>query len=172
MSNTYRQASTSPASAEGMAKDPDNEFLWKYSRRRLSAEEVRDSLLAASGRLNEKAGGPSVMVPVDEELTKLLYKPTQWQIAEDKTEHDRRSIYLIYKRNLHLPIMEAFDAPDLLLSCPKREQSTHAPQALELMNGAFSNDVARSLAARLDREAKSPDAQVALAYRLTAGRAP
>jgi len=60
----------------------------------------------------------------------------------------------------------------MLLSCPKREQSTHAPQALELMNGAFSNDIARSLAARLDREAKTPDAQVTLAYRLTAGRAP
>ncbi|MEP7366800.1 MAG: DUF1549 and DUF1553 domain-containing protein, partial [Acidobacteriota bacterium] len=172
MSSTYRQASTAPSSAQGMAKDPDNELVWKFSRRRLSAEEVRDSLLAASGRLNEKAGGPSIMVPVDEELTKLLYKPTQWQIAGDNTEHDRRSIYLIYKRNLHLPIMEAFDAPDLLLSCPKREQSTHAPQALELMNGAFSNDIARSLAARLDREAKTPDAQVALAYRLTAGRAP
>ena len=172
MSSTYRQASTSPASAKGMAQDPDNELLWKMSRRRLTAEEVRDSLLAASGRLNTKMGGPSIMVPVDEELTKLLYKPGQWQVAADKTEHDRRSIYLIYKRNLRLPIMEAFDAPDMLISCPKREQSTHAPQALELMNGAFSNDIARSLAARLDREAKTPDAQVTLAYRLTAGRAP
>jgi hypothetical protein len=112
------------------------------------------------------------MVPVDEELTKLLYKPTQWQVAGDKNEHDRRSIYLIYKRNLHLPLMEVFDAPDLLLSCPRREQSTHAPQALELMNGAFSNDIARALAARLDREAKTPAEQVTLAYRLTAGRPP
>jgi len=172
MSSTYRQASTSPVSARGMADDPDNELLWKFSRRRLTAEEVRDSLLAASGRLNAKMAGPSIMVPVDGELTKLLYKPAQWQVAEDKTEHDRRSIYLIYKRNLRLPIMEAFDSPDMLLSCPKREQSTHAPQALELMNGAFSNDIARSLAARLDREAKTPDAQVTLAYRLTAGRAP
>lgn len=172
MSNAYRQASTSPASALGMEKDPGNEYLWKFSRRRLTAEEVRDSMLSASGRLNLKAGGPSIMVPVDEELTKLLYKPAQWQVAQDVSEHHRRSIYLIYKRNLRLPIMEAFDAPDMLISCPRREQSTHAPQALELMNGPFANGAARAFAARLDREAKTPEAQVALAYRLTAGRAP
>ncbi|MBK7930169.1 MAG: DUF1549 domain-containing protein [Bryobacterales bacterium] len=172
MSSTYRQAATSPPSAAGMAKHPDNELLWKYSRRRLTAEEVRDSMLTAAGRLNLKAGGPSIMVPVDEELTKLLYKPGQWQVAKDKSEHDRRSVYLMYKRNLRLPIMEAFDAPDMLISCPRREQSTHAPQALELMNGPFANEIARTFAARLDAEAKTPDAQVTLAYRLTAGRAP
>jgi hypothetical protein len=172
LSNTYQQASTSPLSAKGMEKDPENTLLWKFSRRRLTAEEVRDSMLAISGRLNLKAGGPSIMTPVDEELTKLLYKPGQWQVAKDKTEHDRRSIYLIYKRNLHLPLLEVFDAPDLLTSCARREQSTHAPQALELLNGPTSNDLAKSFAARLDREAHTPAEQVELAYRLAAGRAP
>ena len=58
----------------------------------------------------------------------------------DPAQYDRRSIYLIDKRNLRLPFMEVFDAPDTLLSCARRESSTHAPQALELLNGDFSNE--------------------------------
>jgi hypothetical protein len=69
-------------------------------------------------------------------------------------------------------LLEVFDAPDLLTSCARREQSTHAPQALELLNGPTSNDLAKSFAARLDREARTPAEQVELAYRLAAGRAP
>jgi hypothetical protein len=69
--------------------------------------------------------------------------------------------------------MEVFDAPDLQVSCPRRESSTHAPQALELMNGDIANHQAEALAARLAKEAgDSPLQQVNLAYRLTAGRAP
>ncbi len=68
--------------------------------------------------------------------------------------------------------MEVFDAPDMQISCPRRETSTHAPQALELMNGDFANDIAKTFAARLDRQAKGADAQVDLAYRLAAGRSP
>ena len=109
-------------------------------------------MLAVSGRLNLKAGGPSVMVPVDPELVKLLYKPSQWQVARAATEHDRRSIYLIAKRNLRLPFLETFDAPALLTSCARRESSTHAPQALELLNGRLSNDLAAAFAGRLERE--------------------
>jgi len=109
-------------------------------------------------------------VPVEQELVNLLYKPSQWAITKDVTEHDRRSIYLLHKRNLRLPMMEVFDAPDLQTSCARRETSTHAPQALELLNGTMANDMAQSLASRLDREARTPAAQVDLAYRLAAGR--
>ena len=173
MSETYRQDSTNAAvAAAGETQDPENALLWKFSRRRLEAEEIRDSMLALSGRLNLKAGGPSVILPVDPELVNLLYKPAQWAVNKDAREHDRRSVYLLHKRNLRVPMMEVFDAPDLQTSCARRESSTHAPQALELMNGAFANDVAKSLAARLDREGKTPAAQVELAYRLAAGRAP
>jgi hypothetical protein len=173
MSETYRQASTNPAMATaGGTQDPENALLWKFSRRRLEAEEIRDSMLAVAGRLSSKTGGPSVIIPVDSELVNLLYKPAQWAVNKDTGDHDRRSIYLLHKRNLRVPMMEVFDAPDLQTSCARRESSTHAPQALELMNGAFANDVAKSFAARLDREAKTPAAQVDLAYRLAAGRAP
>ena len=86
-------------------------MLWQFPRRRLTAEEVRDAMLVASDRLNAKAGGPSVVVPVDADLVKLLYDPSQWTVTPDEREHDRRSVYLLAKRNLRLPFMEAFDQP-------------------------------------------------------------
>ncbi|MGH9722938.1 MAG: DUF1549 and DUF1553 domain-containing protein [Bryobacteraceae bacterium] len=172
-SNAYRQTSAPPASAAAQQKDPENKLLWKYSRRRLEAEEIRDALLAVSGSLNPKAGGPSIMVPIDKELVNALYKPSQWAVPQDKREHVRRSVYLIAKRNLRLPFMEAFDAPDMQVSCARRETSTHAPQALELLNGDLANQQADVLAARLESEAGSdPRKQVDLAFRLVAGRAP
>jgi hypothetical protein len=173
LSNAYRQASVSPRAAEFAPRDPDNRLLWRFSRRRLTAEEIRDAMLSVSGRLNLKAGGPSVMIPVDPELVGLLYKPSQWEVTEPAREHDRRSIYLIAKRNLRLPFMEVFDQPTALTSCARRESSTHAPQALELLNGKLANYMAAALAGRLRAEAADePSARVRLAYRLATGRLP
>jgi Protein of unknown function (DUF1553)/Protein of unknown function (DUF1549) len=173
LSSTYRQASSTPMSEIAAAKDPENRLLWKFSRRRLESEEIRDAMLAVSGILNPEMYGPSVMVPVDKELVAMLYAPKQWQVAEDAAEYQRRSIYLIAKRNLRLPFMEAFDQPALLTSCARRESSTHAPQALELLNGDFSNQMARAFAARLDNEAgATATQQVERAYWLATGRAP
>jgi hypothetical protein len=130
-------------------------------------------MLAVSGRLNLREGGASVMVPVDPELVGLLYKPSQWQVAHGETEHSRRSIYLIAKRNLRLPFMETFDAPALLTSCARRESSTHAPQALEMLNGRLSNDLAQAFARRLEREAgDDPERVVDRAFQLALGRPP
>jgi hypothetical protein len=173
LSNTYQQSSQSPIAKAAYEKDPENKLLWKFSRRRLEAEEIRDSMLAVAGALNLKAGGPGVIVPVDQTLVDLLYKPSQWAVDKDPNEHNRRSVYLIAKRNLRLPFMEVFDAPDMQLSCPRRESSTHAPQALELLNGDTSNRMAEALAARLEKEApKQPAKQVDLAFRLATGKAP
>jgi hypothetical protein len=175
LSNTYRQSSrpSQDAAAEAGRDDPENRLHWHFSRRRLTAEEIRDAMLAASGRLNSRAGGRSVMVPVDAELTKLLYKPSQWQVARDATENDRRSVYLMAKRNLRLPFMETFDAPAMLTSCARRESSTHAPQALEMLNGRLSNDLADAFAARLARESGGDPARaVDRAFTLALGRSP
>jgi hypothetical protein len=173
LSNTYQQASESPIEKAAAATDPENKLLWKFSRRRLTAEEIRDAALSVAGRLNVKTGGPSVIVPVEQELIDLLYKPSQWAVTPDPAEHDRRSVYLIAKRNLRLPFMEVFDAPDLQISCARRESSTHAPQALELLNGDFTNRMADALADRLQKEAGASHArQIDLAYRLATGRAP
>jgi hypothetical protein len=172
LSSAYRQSSSSPIENAAGEKDPDVALVWKYNRRRMDAEQMRDSMLAVAGRLNAKEGGPSVIVPAEQEMINLLYKPSQWAVTKDAAEHDRRSIYLLHKRNLRLPMMEVFDAPDMQTSCARRETSTHAPQALELLNGTVANDLAQSLAARLDREAKNDQQKIDRAYRLAAGRAP
>ncbi len=170
--NAYRQAS-STVNSVASDKDPENTLLWKFSRRRLDAEEIRDAMLAVSGKLNVKAGGPSIMIPIDKGLVNALYKPSQWAPPKDVSEFNRRSVYLIAKRNLHLPFMEVFDAPDLLTSCQRRASSTHAPQALELLNGDISNQQAEALMNRLEADAgPDPRKQVDLAYRLVSGRAP
>ena len=173
-SSTYRQASRNPASeARAMETDSGNRLLWRGPSRRLSAEEVRDAMLAVSGELNLAQGGKSVMLPVEDELVDLLYDPTQWRVPADASQHRRRSIYLIAKRNLRLPFMEVFDQPALLTSCARRETSTHAPQSLELLNGRISNEMAEQFAARLNREASGQPASIArLAYLLATGRPP
>ena len=149
LSSTYRQASSAdPAvlsaapvilsAAKNLAgapeRDTENRWLSHFPRRRLQAEELRDAMLAVAGVLNEQAGGPSVVVPVEAELVNLLYAPSQWVVTEHREEHFRRSLYLLAKRNLRLPLLEVFDQPDRQTSCARRETSTHAPQALELLN--------------------------------------
>lgn len=172
LSSAYRQASRSSIEADGMTKDPENKLLWKFNRRRLEAEEIRDSMLALSGKLNEKAGGPSVMISIDAELINDLKRPQNWQTTRDKKEHYRRTLYMIYKRNLILPFMQVFDSPDTLLSCARRDQSTHAPQALELMNGKTSNELAAALAGRLAQAGSTPRQRIEYGWKLVTGRAP
>jgi hypothetical protein len=172
LSSTYRQSSR-PASTQVRLADPDNRLLGRFSRRRLEAEEIRDSMLAISGIFNRKAGGPSVIPPVEQDLIDLLYDPAQWAITPDRREHNRRSIYLIAKRNLRLPFAEAFDQPNLQTSCPRRVSSTHALQALELLNGQTSNRLAGAFAARLLREVgPDPSRQIERAYQLATARSP
>jgi hypothetical protein len=175
LSATYRQASVIPQSAirSPQSMDPEDRLLWRFPRRRLSAEEVRDAMLSASGALNRRAGGPSVVLPVEPDLVRLLYDPAQWVATPNEREHDRRSVYLFAKRNLRLPFAEAFDQPDAQTSCPRREQSTHALQALELLNGATSNRLAAVFARRLENEAGTDrDGIIRLAFLLAAGREP
>jgi hypothetical protein len=173
LSSTFRQNSQHPNSRVLAETDPENRLCWRFNRRRLSAEEIRDAMLAVSGSFNPQIHGPSVMVPVDRELINLLYNPTQWLTSEDDSEHARRSVYLLAKRNLRLPFMEAFDAPALQTSCSMRDTSTHAPQALELLNGNFSNEMAAIFAERLKSECHDQPGQIVdRAYRLSVGRAP
>src|SRR5438874_10698460 len=106
-------------------------------------------MLMIAGRLNLKSAGPSVLVPIESDLVKLLYTPSQWTVTPDRKEHDRRSVYLLAKRNLRLPFMGAFDQPEATTTCSRRESSTHALQALELLNGPLANDLVASFADRI-----------------------
>ncbi len=175
LSNTYRQAGA-PQHAEvamARAKDPENLLLWHFPRRRLSAEELRDAMLTVAGQLNLKAGGPSVVIPLEKDLVGLLYDPAQWKVTADVREHDRRSIYLIAKRNLRPPFGQVFDQPDLQTSCSRRESSTHALQALELTNGELANRLAKAFLKRLEQQPGTDPARIVDdAFLLTTGRLP
>jgi hypothetical protein len=173
LSSAYRQSSRAVDEKIAQRLDPDDRLLWRFPKRRLSAEEIRDAMMSAAGRINLKVGGPSVMLPVEADLIGQLYKTSQWQVTSDPDEQRRRSIYLIAKRNLRLPFMEAFDQPALATSCSRRESSTHAPQALELLNGRIANEMAAALADRLEKDCAGDKARMLEeGYQLTVGRSP
>ena len=173
LSNTYRQAYVAQPGEAAQTADPRNRLLWSFPRRRLEAEQMRDAMYAAAGLLNPQRYGPSVITPIEPELVNQIYNPAQWAVHPDPAQHNRRSIYLFQKRNIRMPFMEVFDVPDTLLSCARRESSTHAPQALELLNGPLTQKVSVALAERLRREAgPSSEKQMDLAFMLVLGRPP
>jgi hypothetical protein len=173
LSRTYRQASQSHSPSKVNSIDPDNAMLSRFSTRRLSAEEIRDSMLLVSDQINLKVGGASIILPVDQQLVAQLYKPSQWEVTPDSNERLRRSVYLFAKRNLRLPFMEVFDQPTTQTSCSQRLQSTHAPQALELLNGSIANSLAEAFADRILREAEGDiPQQVETGFLLALGRGP
>jgi hypothetical protein len=186
LSSTYRQTSRlgAPAgSAEERAAaaarwqraleaDPENILLGRANRKRLEAEAIRDALLAASGALSPRRGGPGIMVPLPEEVLRAVRKD-HWTVSPDEEDHRRRSIYLFVRRNLRLPLFEVFDRPDTNASCPRRDRSTTAPQALTLMNSEETLARARDLARLVSKEAgEDREAAIDLAYRRTLARAP
>jgi hypothetical protein len=177
LSNTYQQTSRLPAGARAKTVDPANRWLSRMNRQRLQGETLRDSVLAAAGTLNRKLGGPMVRVPLEPEVYDLIFTEGEpdglWLVTPDPREHTRRSIYLFAKRNVRLPMLEAFDQPDSLTSCPVRPVSTFAPQALILLNGPFLQEQSKALAGRLLRECgPAVDRQVDRAFHLTLARPP
>ena len=139
------------------------------NRKRLEGEAVRDALSAVSGLLNAKMGGPGVVLP---EFARAAGGSKPVPVTADAKEHNRRSIYLLSRRNLRYVFLEAFDLPDSNLSCPKREKSTTAPQALALLNSPEAIAAARAFAGRVEKEAKSEAERIDRAYRLALGRPP
>jgi hypothetical protein len=155
--------------SKALAVDPGNILLWRMNRLRLEGEVIRDSLLAVSGRLNQKLGGPGVFPPIPADAIKGA---KGWNVTADAREHERRSLYIFAKRNLRFPFLEVFDAPDSNLTCPERGRSTTAPQSLTLLNAEEVLAASKTVSARLEREAKEPRERVALAYRLILNRPP
>ena len=155
--------------SQALATDPENRLLWRMNRLRLEGEVIRDSLLAVSGRLNPKLGGPGVFPPIPAAAIKGA---RGWNVSADSREHERRSLYIFSKRNLRFPFLEVFDAPDSNLTCPERGRSTTAPQSLTLLNADEVLAASRALTARIERDARVPRERVALAYRLILSRPP
>ncbi|QEH33787.1 hypothetical protein OJF2_23160 [Aquisphaera giovannonii] len=174
-SATYRQSSR--PGGKGAGADPDNTLYGRMNRRRLDAEGVRDAMLAASGELNPRMGGPGVLAPIEKEVKDLIFTESEevdlWPVDRDTREHARRSLYLFRKRNVRYPLLESFDSPDAQFPCPRRENSTHALQALNLLNGEFAMNRATALAARVFREAGPGEhARIDRIYRLALCRPP
>jgi hypothetical protein len=141
--------------------------------RRLSGEEVRDSILAVSGSLNLKQFGPSTYPKIPKEVLAGQSVPGQGWPTSSAEEGNRRSVYAHVKRSLRVPILVGFDQPDPDSSCPVRYVTTVPTQSLGLLNGEFANEQAAAFAARLRREhPDDPKAQVTRAIRLTTGRVP
>ncbi|MGH7292760.1 MAG: DUF1553 domain-containing protein, partial [Myxococcota bacterium] len=149
MSATYRQAGgvepASPVMRNPEAAAQKVSLYAHFPRRRLTGEQLRDSMLMAAGRLNLKPLGESVRLPLPPEVSETLLK-NQSKVTADASEHDRRSIYVFSRRNLRYPLFDLFDRPDARMSCGRRNESTTAPQSLMLFNSAFSLSMAQSLA--------------------------
>src|SRR5204862_339353 len=146
MSDAYRRSANPTASAR--ERDPANELLSHWTRRRLESEEIHDAALQVTGELNLKMfGTPVVPALTTEEMYGMIGKPEEaWPVTADPAEHRRRSVYMLARRTFQQPMSEAFDTPDGVLTCPRRNESTTAPQSLALLNSRFMMERARSLA--------------------------
>jgi mono/diheme cytochrome c family protein len=175
-SRAYRQSSHSNDVARKV--DPDNRLLWHMPLRRLEAEEVRDAILAVSGRINRRPSGRPVPVTPDTTGQIILGIDTRDGAGRPRGEPGlvgedfyRRSIYVQVRRSMPLSVLETFDVPNPSPCCEKRASSTVAPQSLLLMNNGFMVRSASAFAERLRREAGSDlRAQVARAWKLAFGR--
>ena len=146
MSATYRQSSRHRDDAAKV--DPANRLLWRMNLRRLEAEVLRDSILAASGKVNLQGGGPGIKPRVRAELLTASQRNKWPVVTEENKKHWRRSVYIYSKRQLLMPMMELFDAPTTTDSCSVRLASVVPTQALLLMNDEFVEDQAGYLAER------------------------
>jgi hypothetical protein len=168
-SSVYRQSSRFHEA--NAAIDAGNQFLWRMNRRRLAAEEIRDSILAVSGELNLEMGGPGFYLF---ELEKTEHSPHFEYHKFDPSDaaSHRRSIYRFIVRSQPDPWMTRFDCADSSQSTPKRDDTLTALQALSLLNNRFTLIMAERFAERLEDEANDLPAQIERAMMLIAQRRP
>jgi hypothetical protein len=167
-SQTYRQSAA--FRAEAAATDADSRFLWRFPPRRLSGEELRDTLLALAGQLDTRMSGPGFRLYRYLEDNVATYVPRD----EHGPETYRRAVYHQNARASRLDLLTDFDCPDSAFAAPRRAATTTPLQALTLMNHRFTLDMAGFLARRLEQEAgaDNPEGQVRRAFALAYARLP
>ncbi len=166
-SNAYRQSSA--WRADGGEADADSRLLWRFPPRRLSAEEIRDTILTVSGNLKTKMGGPGFRLYHYMRDNVSTYEP----LDEHSPETYRRSVYHQNARASVVDLMTEFDQADCTLSTPRRSQTTTPLQALTMMNHGFTMDMAESMAARVETESKANDkSKIEKVFRLAYQRDP
>jgi hypothetical protein len=167
LSSTYRQSSAPREEAQKV--DPTDRLLWAFPRQRLDAEQIRDSLLAASGLLEDKLGGPPVFPPIPVNLDNR----NAWPTSENPHDQHRRSVYVFVRRNTPYPLLDTFDWANPQIVHNKREVTTTAPQALALVNSDLVFKWSKALAARITREAGSSEsARIDRLYQILYSRLP
>lgn len=164
LSRTWQLASTD--NDEDMKADPANESYWKFTRRRLDAESIRDTMLFVSGELDERSGGEHPFP-----------RPTTWGFTQHAPfvavyETKRRSVYLMQQRLRKNPYLALFDGADPSSSTGVRLLSTTPLQALYLMNDPFAHGMATKFAQRIISESKAESARLARAFQLALSRSP
>lgn len=171
LSSTYRQSSANHP--KGMDIDPDNQLFWRQSVRRLSAEQVRDSVLAVTGQLNEQQYGESFFQTLSREVLASQSQPGSGWGQSPPADQARRSIYIRVKRSLPVPMLAAFDFPETDISCEARFLTTQPGQALGMLNSDWMQQQSAALYQRVVREAGDDIAAQAMrALQLTSGHAP
>ena len=169
MSNTYRMSSR--PNPTNLAQDPINNLLWRFDIRRLTAEELRDSLLQVAGNLNTTMFGPGIYPVMPEEAAASSSTGTGKWGESSPEEAARRSVYVHARRSLRLPILASFDAPEGDISCPIRFATTQPTQALGMLNSTFVNEQAKLLADRVTKEVgDDPRSQVQRAIEIVVSR--
>jgi hypothetical protein len=182
LSRAYQRASGPASDDEVPASDPDNRLLWRQNPRRLEAEAIRDALLSVGGLLLGERGGPPRWPPVPDDILRANPaviefmkegadgRPQGWY-AQPLEETFVRSVYLVRKRSLPLPFLQPFDLPDGVAPCGRRDATTVAPQALNLMNDELVIRAASGLADRVrDSVGEDPVAWPAAVVRLALQR--
>jgi hypothetical protein len=150
-SAAYRRASQGPEVSEAAAKDPLNRFVARMTVRRLSAEQIRDAAVAASGELDPQSGGEA----------------GDWKTSR------RRAVYLKVLRNRQDPTLEVFDAPDGIFTTPVRNVTTTSTQSLFMINGPWTMERAKAFARRVGSDSSlTHEQRVAMVYALAYGRPP
>jgi hypothetical protein len=164
LSETYQLSSA--YDQDDAALDPEDRWLWRYPRRRLDAESIRDAMLAVSGRLDRRRPGRHPFPPIE------AWHWTQHNAFKTVYPTSHRSVYLMTQRLLKHPYLGIFDGPDTNSSTDVRTRSTVPLQALFLMNNPFVRDNAAGLARLMIAASIRPETQIARGYELAWGRPP
>jgi len=146
--------------------DPKNDYQWKFNRRRLDAEEIRDAILAVAEDLDTNMGGPQPFPP------ETTFKYTQHQQFFAVYDNHQRSVYLMQQRQRKQAWLDTFDGADPNASTAKRSPGETSLQALAMLNSAFVDEQADLLGVRVGMAFSTDQERIAYAYRLVFGRAP
>mgnify|MGYP003667767594 CR=1 FL=1 len=171
LSRTYGQSAK--VTSEGLRLDPQNQWLSRGPRHRLSSEIVRDQALALSGLLSDKSFGPPVHPPIPDGVWKPFQSGDKWSPSKRGDENRyRRSIYTYMKRSIPYPMFAAFDSPSREFCAPRRLRSNTPLQALMMLNDETFAESAAALAARMQAARKEPREQIRYGFVIVTCREP